>query len=121
MDQIAIGNQLFITNPISEAVQELDIIFNTEYTELIGDTTFGSNFYMFLNSLHVNEYDIAEYVNMLITKFCSFTTEIQYEIDVNINYDEEAFDRTIQVLITLNDGLRDYSKTYNISNLLYID
>ena len=41
---LAIDGQVFITNTVDAALQEIDLIFNTTNTELIGHPAFGTNF-----------------------------------------------------------------------------
>ena len=42
------SNNLFVTDKIDAAIQELDLLFNTEPTELIGDVNYGTNWYNYL-------------------------------------------------------------------------
>ena len=43
---LAIDGNVFIDNIVDAALQEIDLIFNTTNTELIGNPSFGTNFYV---------------------------------------------------------------------------
>ena len=62
MVDLALTDNIFTESKIEEAIQELDILFNTVPTELIGDTTYGSNFLQFLWSLTPMEESITKYI-----------------------------------------------------------
>ena len=48
MIDLALDGRVMIRNIMDEAVQELDILFNTDTTELLGYPTYGTNFEQFL-------------------------------------------------------------------------
>lgn len=56
------NNNLFITDRIEAAIQELDLMFNTEPTELIGDVNYGTNWYNYLWSLTPMINDLKNYI-----------------------------------------------------------
>ena len=53
MIDLAIDSRIFLTEEIDLAVQELDVLFNTENTQLLGMPDFGSNFEQFLWQLYL--------------------------------------------------------------------
>ena len=69
------GNNLFVTDKIDAAIQELDLLFNTEPTELIGDVNYGTNWYNYLWSLTPMSNDLKSYITNKIsqTYFASFS------------------------------------------------
>lgn len=56
------SNNLFVTDKIDAAIQELDLLFNTEPTELIGDVDYGTNWYNYLWSLTPMSNDLKNYI-----------------------------------------------------------
>ena len=82
MIDFAIDSRIFLNNEFDIAIQELDILFNTENTELIGNPNFGTNFEQFLWQLHPSENDLKRYINEKIssTMFLS-----KYIININVN------------------------------------
>jgi hypothetical protein len=63
MIDLALNSNVFINNAFEEALQELDIILGTQYTELIGYPNYGSDFEQFLWHLNPETNAIIEYVN----------------------------------------------------------
>ena len=62
MIDISLGSDIFITNKVDAAVQELDMLFNTENTELIGYSDYGTNWWQYLWSLSPLDSDLEQYV-----------------------------------------------------------
>lgn len=81
MIDLAIDGRCFLYNEFDEAIQELDLLFNTENTELIGYPSFGSNFEQFLWMMTPATNELQKYIYELISQ----TTYLQrYVTDVNI-------------------------------------
>lgn len=62
MIDISLESDIFITNEVDAAVQELDMLFNTENTELIGYSDYGTNWWQYLWSLTPLDSDLEQYV-----------------------------------------------------------
>ena len=60
---ISLDKGIFIQNPLDAAIQELDMLFNTENTELIGYTDYGTNWWSFLWNLTPMETTLKDYIN----------------------------------------------------------
>ena len=118
MLDLALGSQVCLDNVWDCALQELDIIFNTNYTELIGQPKFGSEFMQFLHNLQTTPREIEDYVNMII-KQCYYVTQLHHEVTIGIEYDAANYDRIIYVRITLSDNEKELSVDYDLSNLMY--
>ena len=73
MIDISLGSDIFITNKVDAAVQELDMLFNTENTELIGYSYYGTNWWQYLWSLSPLDSDLEQYVisKIMNTMFAS--------------------------------------------------
>ena len=63
MIDLALNSNVFIYDAFDEALQELDIILGTQYTELIGYPKYGTDFEQFLWHLNPETNTIIEYVN----------------------------------------------------------
>ena len=68
MLDLALDTRIFINNELDAALQELDMIFNTENTELIGYPQYGTNWYQFLWQLDYSPEDLQ--------KLCSFFKDV---------------------------------------------
>lgn len=83
MIDLALDSNVFIDSVFDAALQELDIILNTRYTELIGYPKFGTDFEQFLWHLNPEINTIKEYINEKIedTLFLKeFKTEVNVEL-----------------------------------------
>lgn len=103
MLDLSLDSNIFINDPFHEALQELDIILTTKYTELIGDPRFGSDFEQFLWHLNPEETSIVNYINEKIDQTLylrKFKTDISvdtikgeyrmiYDVKINI-YDSDG-------------------------------
>ena len=118
MIDLALDDNIFIYNTIDAAIQELDILFNTEYTELIGYPRFGTNFEQFLWNLTSEEESIKEYVNNKLQNCeylqkCSPSVYVFY-IDDDINSEEPYY--RISITLTDPDTGENYNKNYSLVN-----
>lgn len=83
MLDLSLDSRVFINTPFDEALQELDIILNTRYTELIGYPRFGTDFEQFLWQLNPATDAIREYINEKIAD-TYFLSQFKTEIFVNV-------------------------------------
>ena len=81
MIDLALDNSVYINNTLDEALQELDILFGTECTELIGDTEFGTSIDQFLWTLTPMTDSLKEYISNKLSK-CQYLQSFRYNIDV---------------------------------------
>lgn len=84
MIDLALDNSIFINSNINEALQELDLLFNTENTELIGYPTFGSNFEQFLWQMNPSPNALRTYMKELIDNNTFYCRDFDIAIDVKI-------------------------------------
>ena len=113
MVDLALTDNLFTESVIEEAIQELAILFNTVPTELIGDTTYGSNFLQFLWSLTPMEESITKYIYERIAGYTVYAASLKKEVNVT-KYDD--VNETVYVVeITLFDeNDNEYHKEYTL-------
>lgn len=113
MIDLALSNNIFTESPIEEAIQELDILFNTVSTELIGDTNYGSNFLQFLWSLTPMEDSITKYIYDRISGYTVYAASLKKEVNVT-KYDD--VNETVYVIgISLFDeNDTEYHKEYTL-------
>ena len=79
MIDLSLDSRVFINTTFDAALQELDLILSTRYTELIGYPRFGTDFEQFLWQMNPASDSIKEYINEKIgdTYFLKqFKTEI---------------------------------------------
>lgn len=100
MIDLAIDSRVFIYNEVEAALQELDILFNTENTELLGYPKFGTNFEQFLWNLHPSPNEVRNYI---IEKFADtlYINRVNTFVHVNVLQGEQRM--IYQVLIQVGD------------------
>lgn len=83
MIDLAIDGRIFIDNVLDEALQELDILFNTNNTELIGYPEYGSDFEQFLWQLTPSPIELRKYINDLISN-TFYLSQLISDIEIEV-------------------------------------
>ena len=81
MLDLALDDRIFLDDPIDCALQELDLLFNTTNTELIGYIDYGTNFEQFLWKLRPT---IEEVKNYIKTKLYNTYFLKNYIVEINV-------------------------------------
>jgi hypothetical protein len=98
---LAIDNRVLLTTELDCALQEIDMLLNTENTELLGYTNYGVNMEQFLWTLTPTTNELRKYINEKLANFTTYVTRFNYEVHC-FRYDGEY--RSIYVVnITLKD------------------
>jgi hypothetical protein len=108
MIDLAVDSRVFINTPLEEAVQELDMIFNTERTELIGYPDYGTNFEQFLWSLNPDSNQLRTYILEQINVNSLFIPQMNVEVDVQVI--EGDYRNIYLVSITMSDDYGNVEK-----------
>ena len=95
MIDLAIDSRIYLQNNLDLALQELDILFNTVNTELIGYPNFGTNFEQFLWQLNPVEEQLKKYILDKISQETLYLRECEYNINV---YQSQDFNNQIYVV-----------------------
>lgn len=111
MIDLALDSRIFITTPLDEALQELDILFNTTNTELIGDPSYGTNFEQFLWQSNDASSTIKRYIQEK-AKDTYFLSQMIVDIDVEILDGE--YRNIYDVKITVSDGTSQGNRQYQL-------
>ena len=82
MIDLAIDSRIYLQNDLDLALQELDILFNTGNTELIGYPNFGTNFEQFLWQMNPVEEQLKRYIEDKIRQETLYLRECIYTIDI---------------------------------------
>lgn len=109
MLDLSLQNNVFITDTMSAFLQEIDILFNTTNTEMLGYTEFGTNFEVYLWNLMPGNNELKEYVNNKLneTYYKKF-----FNVDVNVEILEgtERDIYCVQIIVHSNNDTK--TKTY---------
>ena len=110
MIDLAIDSRLLLNNDIDLALQELDILFNTTNTELIGYPGFGTNFEQFLWQLTPAKDQLKQYIYNKISEETLILNDFDVDISVDINLDSYN-DKMYIVKIEIKDPVTNDKKT----------
>jgi len=111
MIDLAIDSRVFITNKLDAAVQELDILFNTTNGELIGYSSFGTNFEQFLWQMNDASNTLQTYIYDKIKDTFFLRDMIT---DVNVSTLDGEMRRIYVVQISVSDGTNTQNRTYQL-------
>lgn len=100
MLDLAVDERIMLNDPLDCAIQELDLLFNTVNTELIGNVNYGTNFEQFQWQLLASEEDIKRYIYERISHHTYFIQ--QYDYDVEVAIDDSTANSCYYVKININ-------------------
>lgn len=110
MLDLALDGKVFITNKVDAALQELDLLFNTEKTELINNPYYGTNFEQFLWTLNPSFQQIEKYIHEQIAN-TFFLRDMKHDVNVEIIKGDYRYIYLIQISVTDENGesgIREY-------------
>lgn len=82
-------DDVILTDEVSAALQELDMIFNTDLTEVLGETSFGSRFESFLWELAPDQSRLKTYIIDKINQ-TYYASRFPYSVTVRLTSDTVA-------------------------------
>jgi len=101
MLDLSIDSRIFLTTPLEEAVQEIDLLFNTSNCELIGKPDFGTDFEQFL----WQSCDASSKIESYIYEKLGYTVYThQFNVNVSVNMVTGQYRNIYNVVITLSDN-----------------
>lgn len=100
MLDLALDDRIFLDDPIDCALQELDLLFNTTNTELIGYVDYGTNFEQFLWKLTPT---IEEVKNYIKTKLYDTFFLKNYIVEINVEILNGNVRDIYYITITIKD------------------
>lgn len=111
MLDLALDNRVFLDNDLDCALQEVDMLLNTENTELIGYPEYGTEFESFLWTLTPTTMEIEKYIKDKIASNTIFAKN--FHPYVKATFMEGTYRSIYYVQIALYDdngkyGIREY-------------
>lgn len=100
----SLTNSLVVTDPLQEALQELDMLMSTERTELIGYPKFGLNMEQFLWDLSPSESTIKDHIVSAINNYTCWFKKFQYDVDVSCAPGTERTIYTVKIIVHANSS-----------------
>ena len=103
MIDLSLGSNIIINSEFEAALQELDILFNTETTELINDPYYGCNFEQFLWQMTPAVDSIKSYIIEKIQQTL-FLSRLKYDVQVNLYKGEIRYIYDVQIHVADKKG-----------------
>lgn len=109
MLDLAIDSRVFIYNEVDEALQELDMLFNTENTELICYPEYGTNFEQFLWQLTPSPESLERYIREKMSS-TYYLNRMTTDIDVKVLKGDYRAIYHVKISVSngANTGVREY-------------
>jgi hypothetical protein len=114
MIDVGLKENLIINNPLDAALQELEILFNTENTQLLGVPTYGINFEQFLWALTPATDSIERYIKNKITTCTYYLARMSYEVTANFLESDGECSYIVNITVTYKDTT--HSKNFVIQH-----
>ena len=111
MLDLALDSRVFLDSPLDCALQEIDLILNTENTELLGYPSYGTEFETFLWTLTPTTTELEKYIREKLNSDCLYISN--FKLYVNAEFLQGEYRSIYRVKITLideqgNKGTREY-------------
>lgn len=93
-------------------LQQIDMLFDTDYNEVLGDDMYGSDYRKYLYNIRLSNSEIRDYTLSNIhnnVNLCGFSVDVQVDIMLGTQND------IILITVSLSKSGEIYEKTYNIS------
>ena len=116
MLDFGLHNKPIVISKVDEAVQELDILFNTMPTEMIGQPSYGVNFLQFLWSLSPNTQKLKKYIRDCINTYTCYTRDCEIEIEVTTEDEESSYSYVVAIYLYDSETNEEKERIYTIRN-----
>ena len=101
MIDLALDNRIILDSDLDCALQEIDILLNTENTELLGYTNYGVNIDQFLWALTPTTTDLQQYIQNKISEYCVYANK--FDVDVDCKFFQGEYRSIYLITIKLTD------------------
>ena len=81
MLDLALDGRVFLDNEVDCALQEIDMLLNTENTQLIGYPQYGTEFESFLWTLTPTTSEIEKYIREKIDTLTYYASKMEYYVN----------------------------------------
>ena len=101
---LSLKNNLYIVDIFDAALQELEILFETNNCELLGDSSFRTNFDQYLWAMTPTTTDLKDYISAKLNE-TTYISKLQRNVTVEFIKDEITYETIYLVKIALyNDN-----------------
>ena len=111
MLDLALDGRVFIQNELDEAVQELDLLFNTDLTELIGYPKYGTNFETFSWQVTPEENRLRDYIYSLINNTL-YLSKFRTDVEVTSEFGEYRYIYVVKIHVYDDNNNKEVVRNY---------
>jgi hypothetical protein len=103
-------DELVISNDLICVLQQIDLLFNTDIDDVLGDSSFGTNYDKYLYTLGIGNASLEQKIinDLYKLDLCGFKPSVTVKIVEGTQRDIAFID------ITLTDDYEEFNKTYII-------
>ena len=101
-----------LEHDVDLVLQQIDMLFDTEYNDVLGDDIYGADYRKYLYNLQASNSSIRDYT---YNNIASNVDLQEFSLDVDVNILLGTQNDIILITITLSKTGEIYEKTYNIS------
>lgn len=105
------SDNVTLNNERDLILQQIDMLFDTDYNEVLGEYTYGTDFRQFLWDMQKSNDDISSYTRSVISANVDL---MGWSLDVETTLLHGTENDIILVSITISKNLSNYEKTYMI-------
>jgi hypothetical protein len=105
-----LSSDLIISNDLLCVLQQIDLLFSTNINDVLGDTTFGSNYDKYLYTLGMSNTALESKIKSDINKL----DLLGFDVDVKVSIVEGTVRDIAFIEITIYSDYEEYNKTYLI-------
>lgn len=101
-----------LEHDVDMVLQQIDMLFDTDYHDVLGDDVYGSDYRKFLYDITLSNAAVREYTYNNIMENVDL---MGYSLDVEVNIMLGELNDIILVTVSLSKAGSAYEKTYNIA------
>lgn len=105
-----ISDNIILNNKLQLVLQQIDLLFDTEVNDVLGDTSFGSNYDRYLYTVGISNYALESKILSDIKKL----DLMGLNVDVSVSLVEGSIRDIAFIDIKISGDFEDYTKTYMI-------
>lgn len=99
MKDLALNDKVLLENEFDCALQEIDMLFSTTSTELIGYPEYGMSLESFLWTLSPTTSELQKYITQQIDAFCPYAKK--FGVNAQVQYYKGSYRSIYLVIITM--------------------
>jgi hypothetical protein len=109
MIDISLGDDVLLNDELDIFLQEIDILFNTKLTSILGDYSWGTDFQQFLWRSIPNAEEVYNYAK---NKIANLPLANKFTVEVGCDYidDDDNYDGVYYLQIAVTDNRKNIRK-----------